>query len=188
MCFSARCNHSWQSVHCEKCIWSRDFCRQHANGSTLISLRNKGINSHLPFRYQKQTETSCTTQIWLRLHSAFRTSKYNYCAKERNKRVGFESPWVARIIGRQLAMNGFQWQLSCSRKLWLDTSVGEVSGQGRMMWLDKLAQHYSDVGSWCIEEIDTSLPCFQPSTMYFLFFKILQRNTTLKNASAEQLR
>lgn len=134
MCFSARCNHSWQSVHCEKCIWSRDFCRQHANGSTLISLRNKGINSHLPFRYQKQMETSCTTQIWLRLHSAFRTSKYNYCAKERNKRAGFESPWVARIIGRQLAMSGFQWQLSCSGMLDWTPVLGR--SLGKVEWCD----------------------------------------------------
>lgn len=29
----------------------------------LISLRNKEINPHLPFRHRKQTETSCTVQI-----------------------------------------------------------------------------------------------------------------------------
>ena len=29
----------------------------------MISLRNKEINPHLPFRDRKQTETSCTIQI-----------------------------------------------------------------------------------------------------------------------------
>lgn len=87
----------------------KELLLQHADGSTPISLRSKGIKPRPPFRDRKQTETSCTIQIWLSLHSAFCASKYNYRTKKRNKRADFESPWMARIIRGSWRWVGFKW-------------------------------------------------------------------------------
>lgn len=151
MCFSECCNNSWPSAHCEKHIWSRNFCCSMPMDThwflwevkELILILHLGIKSRLRHLAPYKSDLAFTQpSVQVNIITA---------QKRGTKEQILNLRWMARIISRQLEMSGLQMELWCSWILWPGTSVGRPRLWGkseRCSWTNAPDAIYLDVHSW----------------------------------------